>query len=47
MKTRYVIDIEDVGPVSVFVEGDAEKMKVGTRNLSKLIAHHHHIAKTS
>ena len=27
-KTRYVIDMEDVGPVSVFVEGDVEKMKV-------------------
>ena len=28
LKTRFVIDVEDVGPVSVFVEGDAEKMKV-------------------
>ena len=28
VKTRYVIDMEDVGPVSVFVEGDVEKMKV-------------------
>lgn len=27
---KYVIDIEDVGPVSVFVEGDAEKMKVSS-----------------
>jgi hypothetical protein len=27
---KFVIDVEDVGPVSVFVEGDAEKMKVSS-----------------
>jgi pimeloyl-ACP methyl ester carboxylesterase len=27
---KFVIDVEDVGPVSVFVEGDAEKMKLSS-----------------
>lgn len=28
--SKYVIDVEDVGPVSVFVEGDLEKLRVSS-----------------